>query len=432
MSKRLYQIKFFIISAFILTHLSSCKKACEINEDTKSTNQILLMIEKGRLGIEASDDSILSGYIDTTGKLILKFHWDQALDFEGNFARARWGNKWGLINQKGEWVLKPSFDDIGDLHEGKRKFLLNNQWGFIDSIGKIIQPAQYTEAGFYSDNLAPIRFGRHSSFVDEFGNIKWNISLQDARPFNNGIAWIKINNQWKTLNTLGQIGKGSWTTIQDFSEDLAAVSKDSLWGYIDTKENIVLKIQYQDVRSFQQSRAAVKQGEKWGFMDRNGRWSIEPKYDELGDFYENCAWFRKGNFIGLLDISGKEILSAQYDGIDNRKNGFVKTWKYLNDSTLEWKILNRNLKTIAKGVLYQANETLVDTLEQIPADTSSLKYEPHKSYSPLQTIRPWIKSPKIIKTQEDEIIQESSDDENMQEIANEESNQINQPTNGFY
>lgn len=84
--------------------------------------------------------------------------------------------------------------------------------------------------------------------------------------------------------------------VRDFSEGLAAVKKNGLWGYIDEKGNVVLDFKYLIAHSFSEEKAVVltqesnldKNGRKvlsiyWGFIDRKG--NITPLISTYGSVF---------------------------------------------------------------------------------------------------------------------------------------------------
>ena len=48
------------------------------------------------------------GCIDKTGKVIVKFHFDQVEDFYEGLARVYVGNRYGYINKTGKYVWEPT------------------------------------------------------------------------------------------------------------------------------------------------------------------------------------------------------------------------------------------------------------------------------------------------------------------------------------
>ncbi|HEY9062997.1 MAG TPA: WG repeat-containing protein, partial [Pseudobacteroides sp.] len=52
------------------------------------------------------------GYIDTSGKVIVKPVFEPASEFKNGLARVNYGGEWGYINKEGEFVYKPKGFDL--------------------------------------------------------------------------------------------------------------------------------------------------------------------------------------------------------------------------------------------------------------------------------------------------------------------------------
>ncbi|ECC1273812.1 WG repeat-containing protein, partial [Campylobacter coli] len=53
-------------------------------------------------------------------------------------AKVKLNGRWGFIDRSGKFVIKPKFDSIWDFSEGLAKVKLNGKYGFIDKSGKIV------------------------------------------------------------------------------------------------------------------------------------------------------------------------------------------------------------------------------------------------------------------------------------------------------
>lgn len=76
------------------------------------------------------------GYIDTTGKLVIKLKFDFASEFKNGLARVEIGEKSGYINKKGVLVIKAIYDDANDFEDGIARVKRNGKYFYIDTKGK--------------------------------------------------------------------------------------------------------------------------------------------------------------------------------------------------------------------------------------------------------------------------------------------------------
>lgn len=184
-------------------------------------------------GIAAiSNNDFLFAFIDTSGKIIIPFKYDEAGEFKEGLCKVYYESKFGFINRKGDFVIDHRYDDTRNFSEGfafvgKNDDQNNVKWGFINKDGSLIEDYIYS-------------------------------------------------NVW------------------DFSEGLAAVSKDNKWGFINKKGETVLDFKYSNADSFKNGLAFVTEraNNKAGYIDKTGKYIIELiKYDLLIDFRNNTRFY---------------------------------------------------------------------------------------------------------------------------------------------
>lgn len=403
----------------------------------KTNIPIRLLAEQGILGQNSFEDSLKVGYLDSTGKLYIPFQFDQALDFEDSTARAQWGGGWGIITTSGKWSIKPIYEDLGPLSQGIRKYLSQGKWGYIDLSGNTIQNAIYSKAGSFNNHLAPVCFGTHCVYIKENGTIAWQANYSEAGEFYQGKAWVKTNSYWLLIDTTGKIvSPEQWELVKPYQESYATVKRGGLWGLVNLNGKSILKPQYSDLKDFKEGLIGVKQGELWGYMNIQGAWVINPKFIDLGNFHEGYAWAKTQHGIGLISKNGQWALKPEFDAIEDRKQGFCKAWKYINDTTLEWRIYNSSWQIIAKAELKQrlsspdssfTQETISDSITATAeSDNSFLQLGTNTQFQTLRTLKfkPLIqKRNTATADQEEELSPEKSSD-SLDEIPNSTEDQF--------
>jgi hypothetical protein len=164
------------------------------------------------------------------------------------------------------------------------------RYGLIDSTGTIVVNPQFDEIFIpYHDknyDLIAVRLGTKIGFIDRKGQ-------------------FKINPQFD-YDTTGL------PDLIEFSEGLAVVQQNKLYGYIDTTGKIVIKTQYEDCHFFKEGLASFQQNKKWGFIDRTGKVVIEPQFDQAYFFENGVAEIRKfaqgetGDYPSLMGYVNKQ------------------------------------------------------------------------------------------------------------------------------
>jgi len=101
--------------------------------------------------------------------------------------------------------------------------------------------------------------------------------------------------------------------VLPFRENLAAVKKGKLWGYVNIKSEWVIPPSYEDARSFSEGFACVKKDGLWGFINQHGNWIIDPKYSEVMEFKEGLAPVRLNGSWGYLDVAGTLVIEMKVE-----------------------------------------------------------------------------------------------------------------------
>jgi hypothetical protein len=107
-----------------------------------------------------------------------------------------------------------------------------------------------------------------------------------------------------------------------FSEGLAAVEIDGLWGFIDPGGHFVIPPRFTEAGSFESGLAPVRNKEKlWGYVDRHGGMAIEPRFHGARDFSEGLAAVEIDDLWGYIDPSGAVAILPRYAHADLFCNG---------------------------------------------------------------------------------------------------------------
>lgn len=151
---------------------------------------------------------------------VYKYHYDDAYSFNEGLAAVKKGDKWGFIDKKGSLVIPYIYDSIsylGRFHEGLSYVNINKQWGFIDIKGRMVLPCNY--------------------FLGEVPEFQHGL-IEIKKRQSNGSMYSAF------MNKKGKIVSAFYDKVRGFSDDLAAVIKDDLIGYIDTLGNEVIKCRF--------------------------------------------------------------------------------------------------------------------------------------------------------------------------------------------
>lgn len=264
-----------------------------------------------------------------------------------------------------------TYDDVGIYGNGFCAVKSKDAWGYVDSYGNQKTPITYVSAApFTKAEMAPVvdqkgecyfidntgsrvlaskekykSFGISSDDIIkvELENGKYSYcdselnklfgEYDDATAFNNGIAAVKENGQWKIINNEGnakssteyadvvadeknivfrndrlfvgdgtgyimidssgkQIGNEKYENAHCFADSTyAAVENDGKWFFIDKNAKRLSDKTYEDARSYSNGLAAVKISGKWGFVDTDENVVIEQQFFGAKDFSAKGSCF---------------------------------------------------------------------------------------------------------------------------------------------
>jgi hypothetical protein len=242
--------------------------------------------------------------------------------------------RYGYIDHSGKIIIQPQFIWADDFWRGLGTAYVCGRYVSIDSSGALL-PLRVTVQG----HLEPKREGQRVGFVDAQGHFKINPTFDDALPFSDGLAAVKVGNKWGFVDTAGrQVIQPRFNAAYYFREGVGTAELDSgdvlidasgktlasgfqfvdlvsngrvpasregKDGYLDLRGNVTIPFVYQSVRSFSGGLAAVKKEGKWGYVDQDGHPVIPFDLEEAGPFASGLAPARAGGRTGFINKSGK-------------------------------------------------------------------------------------------------------------------------------
>lgn len=132
------------------------------------------------------------GYIDKTGKVVIKPQFENTMGFNEGLAATKLGGKYGYIDTKGTWVIKPQFEFTYMFSDGLAMVKFGKQSAWIDKTGKIVIPAQdfeETAIGFKEGRLAVKKDGKWG-YIDKTGKLVIDAKFEEAKEFSGGVAQV--------------------------------------------------------------------------------------------------------------------------------------------------------------------------------------------------------------------------------------------------
>jgi hypothetical protein len=274
------------------------------------------------------------GYIDKKGNLAVDFKWDWGWDFYENRALVMLADKWGYIDTKGAIVIEPQFDVASSFSEGlakvgirteRKKAIENFDWGYIDKQGKwIIKQGiapVYHPVGDFNNGLAHVHilkgyYGNNviaeDGYIDKSGRvIKMPTFDAQASDFHEGLAQIRVGvdrDKYGFMNKNGEpVIAPKFDNAWHYSEGVVQIEIEEKWGFANHQGAIIIQPHFDSAGYFSEGLAPVKVKGKWGYINKSGNIVIKPKFDRAWNYSEGFALVAIGQTVGYVNKLGNYV-----------------------------------------------------------------------------------------------------------------------------
>src|SRR2546422_146788 len=271
----------------------------------------------------------------------------------------------GFIDSTGRMIIPPRFDDTFPFTEGRAAVRLGKAWGYIDTTGTMIIEPRFDYASAFSEHLAWVEIGGHRGYIDLTGRVVIAPRFDVATGFIDRRAQVMVGRTFGYIDHTGKLViqtefHGEFGEPLDFSQGLAAVLVHGKWGYIDTTGAMAIEARFRVANPrtstmgtlrFSEGRAAVPLGAKWGYIDRTGRVVIEPHFDQASYFEEGLAPVKVGTLCGSSPTAGTMVITPQFVVA----SGFSEGLAAVRDSSARSGYTDRTGKIVITPQWYEAN-----------------------------------------------------------------------------
>ena len=204
------------------------------------------------------------GYIDTTGKIVIPLKYDFGHRFINNKAWVSENGKWGLIDRFGKYIISPTFSEAKDMKEGFSWVKQDGLWGMIDTTGQYyIKPNERN----------PLTFAQNANNNIFFG-------------FNNGLVKYQANNKYGFLDKFLKAKiPAIYDEVTNFENNRSCIKLDGYWGVIDVTGRFIIQPNYEGLKQGIDGLYAVKDKDNnWGYLNEKNEWVIKPQFKKATPF----------------------------------------------------------------------------------------------------------------------------------------------------
>lgn len=316
------------------------------------------------------------GYIDTKGNIVIPIQYeDESIGFakprfNGGFATIKKNGKYGFIDTKGNEVASCKYDLVGGFYEGLAEIKKDGKWGFIDTKGNEVIPPIYYSSRHFSDGFAAVQKDGKWGYVDTKGKEAIPCSFDDAKFFDEGYALVSkdgndflIDKEGKEIvsfkieeaHTISYFCEGIavvkeypdegelygfvdkdgkeiapciYDMCRDFSEGLAVVQKDGVYGFIDKKGNSTFDIQNEDVKRVVQAKIKQEEEERRRIKEEAHRKASMAAAQKIYSYANRTVWIFSKEYTPSSSRNRVEINEVLYFYPSSETSGMVSYVQY--------------------------------------------------------------------------------------------------------
>lgn len=168
--------------------------------------------------------------------------------------------------------------------------------------------------------LHPCFDGRVWNYADENGSEYLIVNAQEAMPFNDQYAVVKVDNRYCTILKNGDLYGIDETGVDEvlgLTDRFIVAKKDGLYGYYNYDFELASStLQFEDMTLNCDGVTAVKKDGKWGIIDDAGETVTDFIYEDVAVNSLGCAFagghamVKKDGAWHLIDTTG-EVMSDQ-------------------------------------------------------------------------------------------------------------------------
>lgn len=276
-------------------------------------------------GLVSVKKGMFWGAVDSTGKVVLPFKYDNLTAFyDHGISIATKNKKSGCINYKGDTVIPFIYDTIWFLCNGVRKVAYNGRIGYLDSVGNKIVDCKYDGGRDFCEGVMAVMKGNKWGFINKKDSIIIPFMYDNAYGFSEGLANVclkgesgfidKKNNIRIPFNYSDQYG------CYAFSNGYARVVIDGRTGMIDKTGKTIIPFEYEDYGwdqymdgCFILERQFKNESQTYALFDSTGKAITGFDYEWINHFGSHKFEVEKKNKYGVIDNKGNIIIPIEYD-----------------------------------------------------------------------------------------------------------------------
>jgi hypothetical protein len=276
---------------------------------------------------QLQNDTVLYGFIDSTGKEILKPQYEFIDNFEEGMAVFVENGEAGMLSESGTVVIPARYDEIYRFDQAHYLFQQNGLQGLVRIDGTQVLPARYSAIGLFHEGLCAVKQNGLWGFANTNGELIISCQYSEIDElFNEGKAVVRSPDKYYLVEGIDTLNLPKYDEVLPYYGYCAAFRIGNLWGFLNQNGEEAIEPKYDELvfnkGSVVFARSTSTDGSfVWSVIDPYGREVQSEMYNEVVRFSEGLAAVRKKDKWGFINSLGAEIVSPQYDFVRNYSSG---------------------------------------------------------------------------------------------------------------
>lgn len=274
-------------------------------------------------------DNMLYGVMRSGGEMLIPLEYDYLSDVNDTLLAAGKEGKYGFIDLNNNIVIPFIYDNMKVFRGEKVAVCKDDKWGLIDPLGKEIIPNEYEDIRF----LAPEYNTMLARKKGLYGIVNYitgeNMTSFIYKTPVDGVGSVLI------LEYKGKTGAINWqgevilpfeykSLDLYFSRECIVVNKKKLYGVADLDGNILIPIEYDEIKVGEDNMFSLNKKGLWGLSDMNHSMKTLFSYKYMGYFACGVVSVSEDDIdYGAIDEYGNLAVASVYTHIGSFKNGYA-------------------------------------------------------------------------------------------------------------
>ena len=121
--------------------------------------------------------------------------------------------------------------------------------------------------------------------------------------------------------------KPKYEVVGEVHNGMVVVKEGFLYGYVNSKNEYVIKAKYEEVKDFVNGYAWVRSGDKWGVVNKTGKMVVSCTYDVVEHYNKDIYVVQNNGLYGLISATNGAIIQpVKYSMIGSPENWVFSSW----------------------------------------------------------------------------------------------------------